>query len=174
MNSPNSSPIGYYRSSRWVSAARAYGCNMVSTASKTKPTQLIPPLRSVVSRTVQSSLWPTILRTDSVASRKVSFRVLILTWLITLSVGLLAIVGIVTPLGLTQSIRPARSLVQANFQYVPDLTAFGFGTAPRYNRFSRLCDGGFILQNCPGRDDGYEYTRNASGKSSYPNSSSTL
>jgi hypothetical protein len=122
---------------------------------------LILSSRSVVSRTVQSSFWPNILRTDAVSSRKVPLRVFILTWLITLSVILLTIAGVVTPLGLRQELT-ANKAARAHFEYSPDKTGYGFGTAPRYNRFTRLC-GGLLLRNCPGRFDGFEYVRNSTG-----------
>jgi hypothetical protein len=92
----------------------------------------------------------------------VSTRVFILTWLITLSVGLLGLAGIITPLGLSQSIKPSNSPVDARFEYSLDAGPFGYGTGPRYNRFSRLC-GALLYMNCPGRDDGYDYIRNSTG-----------
>lgn len=110
---------------------------------------------------MQSSLWPAILRTDSVSSRKVSTRVFMLSWSITLSLLLLAVAGVLTPLGLTDAIK-AGGQATAHFRYVPDLTGYGYGTAPRYNRFSRLC-GAFLLLNCPGRNDGYDFVKNATG-----------
>lgn len=103
---------------------------------------------------MQSSWWPTILRTDSATTINVSRRVTLLTWLSTLGYVILGIAGVVTPLGLSDSIRPDGT-VQTEFRYVQDQSPFGYGTPPRYTNFSRFC-GDLLPVNCPGRSDGYK------------------
>ena len=114
--------------------------------------------RSVIGRNVQSSWWPTILRADSAATHHVSRRVTSLTWFGTLTLILLGIAGVVTPLGLSESISLGRT-VHPSFQYLEDGSSFGYGTAPRYSKFARVC-GGVLEVNCPGRNDGYADPKN--------------
>lgn len=122
-------------------------------------------IRSVIDRQLQSSLWPTILRTDSVNSRHVAHHVSFLAGLSTAAVAILSIAGFVTPLGLRDAIEPSDTTSQVRFEYVPDASAFGYGTPPRYNRFSRLC-GSLLPMNCPGAFAGYLTFENETGLSS--------
>lgn len=63
---------------------------------------------------------------------------------------LIAIAGVVTPLGLYQTLAPADN-VQTPFMYLRDASPFGFGTPPRSNlSFNRICDGGRLP--CPFSD----------------------
>lgn len=89
-------------------------------------------------------------------------HVSVLSWLVTLSVILSTITAIVTPLGLEDVIK-AGDPIRVHFQYAPDISAFGFSTPPRYNRFSRLC-GFFLYTNCPGADAGYITIKNTTGR----------
>ncbi|KAL8713256.1 MAG: hypothetical protein Q9225_006816 [Loekoesia sp. 1 TL-2023] len=91
---------------------------------------------------------------DSATSQNVSRRVTLLTWLGTFSLIILGVTGVVTPLGLSDSIRPDGA-VRTEFRYVKDQSAFGYGTPSRYPRFARLC-GDLVPVNCPGRSDGYK------------------
>lgn len=53
--------------------------------------------------------------------------------------ALIAIAGVVTPLGLYDALLPADS-IQTPFQYLKDNSPFGYGTPPRSNlSFSRIC-----------------------------------
>lgn len=100
----------------------------------------------------QKSLWPTLLDSDSVASKGVHKRVSILSHISIIGTVLLLVTGVVTPLGLSEGIRG--SLVQnPQFEYAPDSSLFGLGTPSRaaYS-LSRLC-GSFVLQVCPGQTD---------------------
>ena len=110
--------------------------------------------RSVISRNVQSSWWPTILRADSATSHNVSIKVTFLSWLCTLTLVLIGFAGVMTPLGLSDSINKD-SIMRHRFDYVADSSGFGYGTPPRYAKFSRLC-GSLLPINCPGRSDGYK------------------
>lgn len=114
----------------------------------------------MISRCVQSSWWPVLFRADSTSTHHVSRRVTFLSWLITLSLVLLGIASVITPLGLSDSIRPTRT-ISSTFRYAPDRSAFGFGTPPRYKRFARLC-GMTYMTNCPGRFDGVSVYYNSS------------
>lgn len=124
-------------------------------------TYLFTQIRSCVSRSIQASLWPEILRTDSVSRRNVKLHVSALSWLNTISWILLAIAGVITPLGLSDKVNPGNSM-QMHFQYAQDPSSFGYGTPPRYNHFSRLC-GAIWLLNCPGAYAGYQTFRNETG-----------
>ena len=108
--------------------------------------------RSVLSRSIQASWWPTIFQADSASTRHVDKKVTFLSWLVTLSLLLLGIAGVITPLGLSEAVRLGGS-VTPSFHYVADSSPFGYGTPPRYTRFSRVC-GNAQGTNCPGRFDG--------------------
>lgn len=76
--------------------------------------------------------------------------VLSLSWLTTLSLGVVAVTGIITPLGLSDRVEPITPRGMP-FVYAPDQSAFGLVTPPRPDvQFSRQCGGinGFIV--CPG------------------------
>jgi hypothetical protein len=99
---------------------------------------------------VQSSLWPTLLSSDSTAKHGVQRAVAFLDLLLPIAVFLIAVAGVVTPLGLSQPITPGSTVVRT-FQYVPDTSPIGFGTPPRRSDlgFSRVC-GDFGPVACPG------------------------
>ena len=59
--------------------------------------------------------------------------------LMSLMAALIAVAGVVTPLGLYETVEPAHN-TQAPFNYLPDSSSFGLGTPPRSNySFTRLC-----------------------------------
>ncbi|KAF8886322.1 hypothetical protein BD779DRAFT_1673244 [Infundibulicybe gibba] len=120
---------------------------------------MIPPLNTAIAwtsitRTLHSSLWPILLRTNSAASQGVSWRGSGFSTF-TLFVGILiAVTGIVTPLGLKDgslSLSPAK-LIGAS--YVPDTSPIGLATSPRSDQYShtRVC-GGVDLILCPGNEN---------------------
>ena len=76
--------------------------------------------RSVVSRLIHSSHWPVLLAADSAASRGVSRRVQLVAWIQPLMLGLLAVIAIVTPLGLYDQLVLSDEAVYVAFKYVPD------------------------------------------------------
>jgi hypothetical protein len=93
----------------------------------------------VANRTLQSSLCPRILRTDSNARKGVALSVVLLSWLATLATLLISIASFVTPLGLEGEINHGNA-VPAEFIYAPDTSAFGLGTPLRTNSsFTRSC-----------------------------------
>ncbi|EAU31659.1 predicted protein [Aspergillus terreus NIH2624] len=110
---------------------------------------------SVVSRLIQSSSWPMLLRTDTAASTGVGRRIEIYTWLQFIALVLVAIAGIVTPLGLYDTVMPQDIPTLTAFHYVRDTSAFGKATPPRDGyRSIRMCytDGisNTSLNGCPG------------------------
>lgn len=63
---------------------------------------------------------------------------------------MLLVAGVVTPLGLSEGIRSS-PLNNPRFEYAPDISWFGHGSAPRGEyTISRLC-GSRLLQSCPGQ-----------------------
>jgi hypothetical protein len=74
-------------------------------------------------------------------NRGVRKDILILTKLMGFMGLLIGIAGVVTPLGLYQSLVPDTN-IQTPFKYLEDTSPFGFGTPPRSNfSFSRICQG---------------------------------
>ena len=106
---------------------------------------------SVVERNLLSSLWPLFLRADSTASQGVDRKIRLLTWVRPLSLGLITIAAVVTPLGLYDEIQPSRTEQSIEFAYMVDEGPMGFGTPERPSNlgFTRLC-GGVLPMQCPG------------------------
>ncbi|KAG0634524.1 hypothetical protein HOY80DRAFT_928632 [Tuber brumale] len=117
---------------------------------------------SVVGRTLQASMWPSILSTDPAASRGVRKRVIFITTLSTITVIILAIAGVVTPLGLNEEI----TLIPTGpvpFEHLRDTSDFGRGTQSRSGYvFSRVC--GAFTMDCPGTFGGYTIFINETGE----------
>lgn len=69
--------------------------------------------------------------------------------------ALIAVAGVVTPLGLYDALLPADS-IRTPFQYLKDNSPFGYGTPPRSNfSFSRICGTGELFvgpKPCPFSD----------------------
>jgi hypothetical protein len=63
---------------------------------------------------------------------------------------LIALAGVITPLGIYQTLTPAAN-VQTPFKYLVDASPFGFGTPPRTNLgFNRVCtDINYFPIPCP-------------------------
>merc|ERR1712000_288386 len=96
---------------------------------------------SVVSSIIHNSLWPTFLRTDATATTGVRRRVSVVSYGVILGSALVAVAGVITPLGLYDGIFPSDEATPVRFEYTPDTTALGLGTAPRHDTlgFSRTC-----------------------------------
>ncbi|CUS07682.1 unnamed protein product [Tuber aestivum] len=117
---------------------------------------------SVVGRTLHASMWPSILSADSAASRGVRKRVIFISTLSTIALIILAVAGVVTPLGLNEEVTPSFTEPVA-FEYLKDTSTFGQGTPSRSGYlFSRVC-GWSMWQNCPGTFGGFTYTANRTG-----------
>lgn len=105
--------------------------------------------RSVAGKAFQSSQWPTFLRTESVATRRVRKPVVFLTQLGTVMFVIITIASIVTPLGLYEEL-VAGDEVKMVFRYIKDTSPAGYGTPPRTTfGFTRIC-GSEIPLPCPG------------------------
>ncbi|KAI9800890.1 MAG: hypothetical protein M1833_003026 [Piccolia ochrophora] len=104
---------------------------------------------SVAGRAIQSSHWPTLLSSDTAAFNGVRKRILVITHLSTAALLLIALAGIITPLGLYDAMVEGDT-VRTPFHYVPDLSPMGYGTPPRSNLgFTRTC-GWDLPKPCPG------------------------
>jgi hypothetical protein len=118
---------------------------------------------SVVARNLQSSFWPTLLRSDSVTTKHVQCDITVIAFLRPVTLGLLAAAAIVTPLGLYETIEPATRDYLVEFIRQSDEGSFGLMTPPRSNLgFSRGCSDkrGMLPGQCPGTDTVIEYADN--------------
>ncbi|KAL2062708.1 hypothetical protein VTL71DRAFT_5780 [Oculimacula yallundae] len=103
---------------------------------------------TVASSALHRSYWPNILQSDDARNHGVRRDIILLTYFITFMGALIAIAGIVTPLGLYETLLPTDN-VQTPFQYLKDSSPFGYGTPPRSNlTFNRKC-GGWTPLPCP-------------------------
>jgi hypothetical protein len=94
--------------------------------------------------------------------RGVRKDIMILTRLMGYMGALIGIAGVVTPLGLYQTLLSDDN-VQTPFKYLADTSPYGYGTPPRSNfSFNRYCGGGFGPAPCP-------FTDSVSITSSFPN-----
>jgi len=121
-------------------------------------------VRSVIGTQLHSSLWPSLLRTDSTASTGVLSSVRITRWITLFTALLVAVAAIVTPLGLYEDILPESRTTLQQFHYIADTGIFGEGTMQRNNSigWSRIC-GGFAPFACPDSDSVVNQFSNASG-----------
>jgi hypothetical protein len=107
-------------------------------------------VRSAVGRSINSTLWPTILSCDTAGGRKdgVRRRVVISTYLGTAVSILVAVAGIALPIGLGETVGRG-SLVNVTFEYATDPSIFG-GQTPLRDGYkpSRACD--HSHRPCPG------------------------
>ncbi|KAF8215081.1 hypothetical protein K438DRAFT_1800698 [Mycena galopus ATCC 62051] len=118
----------------------------------------IPPVNSalawnVIGRSLHSSLWPTLLRTDSATARGTGFRVALFSYLSFAVTILVAVASVLMPLGLSggPALRSSPRSVPAAF--VADTSPLGLATSPRGNYvYSRGC-GAFEWVPCPGGSD---------------------
>ena len=96
---------------------------------------------SVAGGLFQSSLFPTLLRAESVSLHGVVTSVNIVSFIRPTALFLIAVAAIVTPLGLGDGFSPAKRPTLVPFTYLPDLSSMGVGTMPRTNlSFIRSCD----------------------------------
>ena len=108
---------------------------------------------SAISRMIHASLWPTLLQTDSAASSS-SFRVSLFSNFFLVSGILIAVTGIVTPLGLHEGeLTQFGRKFPMNALYIADTSPIGLATSPRDGyEYSRIC-GAFLPIPCPGNGD---------------------
>ena len=113
---------------------------------------------SSVQRSLASSLWPIVMRTDASRSHHLDRGARAIGWLQMLAALLLAVAAIVTPLGLTDTIAPQRRIQHVPFSYVRDAGPMGYGTPPVNSQgFARFCN----FLPCPGTSLDATYTGNA-------------
>jgi hypothetical protein len=108
---------------------------------------------SMITRSIHSSLWPTLLRTDSSSSMTSSFRVSLISIVGFASTVLIIIASVITPLGLQNGpiIQSASQTMDAS--YIPDTSPIGLATSPRdHFTYGRIC-GSFGPVPCPGNGD---------------------
>ena len=138
-------------------------------ANQAKPCSL----RSVFGRLINGSHWPTLLRTDTVSSRKVDLAVNAISQLSAAVTILLGIASGLTPLGLYPTIE-LWSSDNVVFTYVRDNSYIGLAT-PSHEAYTtnRIC-GFYFDESCPGNDDGYFRVDNDTHKSNVGSNGSNL
>ena len=120
-------------------------------------------LRSVLNRTISTTIWPHLFRADAVSTRYVPLPTNILSWISTIGTALLVVSGVLAPIGLYDVIRPGGSKL-VEFEYVKDPGLWGRVTMPRPNaKFSRHCELGLKI-NCPGQDQGVFMNETSPGR----------
>ncbi|KAF5356948.1 hypothetical protein D9756_006370 [Leucocoprinus leucothites] len=112
---------------------------------------------SAVTRMLHSSIWPTLLFSDSSQSNHAGTAIATLSYLSTLSTVLVAIVGVTLPLGLAPGpLMPTQPQVQVPANYVTDTSPLSLATTANLESFlyGRVCYNstriGLVL--CPGKD----------------------
>ena len=119
---------------------------------------------SVVGRALSNSNWPLFLRSDQTASQNVSRWVNLVIWVKPLTLFLIAVAAIVTPIGLYETIEASKDLEHVAFSYIPDKGPLGLGTPLRNDLgFSRTCAPDFAAQVCPGSTGSVENTADERG-----------
>ncbi|KAJ7631900.1 hypothetical protein DFH06DRAFT_1438351 [Mycena polygramma] len=113
----------------------------------------IPPVNpalawNVIGKKLHTSLWPTLLRTESL--RGTGFRVAFFSYLSLVTTILVVIAGIVMPLGLSAGADLHAPLKTAPASFIEDTSPLGLATSPRPNYvYGRVC-GAFGPVPCPG------------------------
>ena len=126
---------------------------VLSFRSRRKKEYLINVSRSVVNRTIATTIWPHLLRADATKMRRTPLAIRLVSWVLTGSAFLLVVASVLAPLGLRDAISP-HELRSVQFQYVPDRGPWGRVTMSRPDfKFTRLCEFGLII-NCPGQYQG--------------------
>ncbi|KAH8646029.1 hypothetical protein BGZ61DRAFT_542643 [Ilyonectria robusta] len=109
---------------------------------------------TVAAKHLQSSYWPLLLRSDAIKDRGVRRPIVAITLILPLLSLLIAIAGVVTPLGLYESSEPKSEAVRADFAYVPDSSTFYAGTSTRDDKpFTRTCSLYSCYFPCPYTSD---------------------
>jgi hypothetical protein len=109
---------------------------------------------NVIGRALHGSIWPTLLRTDSSSARGTGFRVAVFTYLSFVATALVAVAGVLMPLGLSTGPALSKTPQNVSASFVADLSPLGLATSPRSGyAYSRIC-GGFGPVACPGSSTG--------------------
>ncbi|KAF7326948.1 hypothetical protein MVEN_02588900 [Mycena venus] len=103
---------------------------------------------NVIGRRLHTSLWPTLLRTDTL--RGSGFRVAFFSYLSLVTTVLVAVAGIIMPLGLSTGPDLHAPLKTARASFIADTSPLGLATSPRQNYvYGRVC-GANGPMTCPG------------------------
>jgi len=114
----------------------------------------------VVGNVINGSYWSTLLQTDTTASSLVNGKVRFFSLLGTFGIIFLAVVSVVTPLGLYNNLAQT-SFEEIEFKYAADPTPMGIGTPPRDGyQFGRTCETTTYFLNCPGQEHGWDFYLN--------------
>ncbi|RYP67549.1 hypothetical protein DL769_005727 [Monosporascus sp. CRB-8-3] len=117
---------------------------------------------SIVNRTISTTIWPHLLRADSVNFRYGSRPVRVQSWAMIITALLLVPSSVLAPLGLSEEIVPTGSR-RVEFAYAQDTSSWGRVTMPRPElAFGRLCETGLNI-NCPGQYQGVYMNETSEG-----------
>ena len=106
---------------------------------------------SAVSHSLSNSIWPRLLRSDMADSEGVPTKINLVTWTKPISLALIAVAAVITPIGLYEDLVLSKSPRLVTFEAVDDTGTIGSGTPPRSDLgFSRGCGGSITLLQCPG------------------------
>ncbi|KAJ3554106.1 hypothetical protein NP233_g12493 [Leucocoprinus birnbaumii] len=110
---------------------------------------------SSISRSLQSSLWPVILRTDSQSSRSGGAAVATISLAGAATTGLVALAGILLPLGLSEGPIIPSNFRQVDAQYIADNSPVALATTPDRGSFifGRTCGSIGPKLACPGNSN---------------------
>ena len=117
---------------------------------------------STAGRLLHNTYWPEVLRGDTSMRHNVGMGTRIISMFLPLTSLLVALAGIITPLGLYEGVWQAPTTVMP-FQYFRDLSTFGQGTPNRSGLgFNRRC--GFSqYRPCPFSSGTVSYKQDADG-----------
>lgn len=119
----------------------------------------VPPVNSalawnIIGRSLHNSLWPTLLRTDSATARGTGFRVALFSYLSLVVTILVAVAGVLMPLGLSAGPALLGTPKNVTTSFVPDVSPLGLATSPRVDwSYGRLC-GDLEPMACPWNSNG--------------------
>ncbi|KAL6361200.1 hypothetical protein LRP88_04663 [Fusarium phalaenopsidis] len=100
------------------------------------------------------SYWPLVLQSDATKDRGVRKPIVVISLLLPLLSLLIAVAGVVTPLGLYESNEPNSKAVRADFEYVRDSSTFYSSTSTRDDKpFTRVCTINLCYVPCPYTSD---------------------
>ncbi|KAJ7115566.1 hypothetical protein C8R43DRAFT_1038842 [Mycena crocata] len=103
---------------------------------------------NVIGRRLHTSLWPTLLRTET--ARGTGFRVAFFSYLSLVATLLVAVAGVVMPLGLSVGPPIQTALKSVPAAFVQDTSPLGLATSPRQDySYGRIC-GAVGPVTCPG------------------------
>ncbi|RTE71281.1 hypothetical protein BHE90_014313 [Fusarium euwallaceae] len=109
---------------------------------------------TVAAKHLQSSYWPLVLQSDATKDRGVRKPIVVISLLLPLLSLLIAVAGVVTPLGLYESNEPKSKSIRANFEYVRDSSTFFSSTSTRDDKpFTRVCTINLCYVPCPYTSD---------------------